>query len=72
MRRICLSITLPLLLVFLLSVTKAAAPDEPDKFFREFAGLNEEQISAIRSGKAIAKVIESPTLMKCTSSDRCT
>jgi hypothetical protein len=61
MRRICLSIMLPLLLVLFLSVTKAASSDEPDKFFRDFAGLNEEQISAIRSGKAIAKVIESPT-----------
>src|ERR1700741_831908 len=61
MRRIRLSITLPLLLGLLLSVSKAASPDEPDKFFREFAGLNEEQISAIRSGKAVAKVVESPT-----------
>ena len=54
-------ITLPLVLLLLPSVIKADSPDEPYKFFREFAGLNEEQISAIRSGKAIAKVIESPT-----------
>jgi hypothetical protein len=41
--------------------TEADSPDEPHKFFREFVGLNEEQIAAIRSGKAVAKVIESPT-----------
>ena len=61
MRRVCLSITLPVVLVLLASVIKADSADEPYKFFREFAGLNEEQISAIRSGKAIAKVIASPT-----------
>jgi hypothetical protein len=42
-------------------VIKAGSPDEPYKFFREFARLNEQQIAAIRSGKAVAKVIESPT-----------
>ena len=41
--------------------TEADAPDEPYRFFREFVGLHEEQITAIRSGKAIAKVVESPT-----------
>lgn len=41
--------------------TEADTPDEPYRFFREFVGLNEEQITAIRSGKAIAKVVESPT-----------
>ena len=41
--------------------TEADTPDEPYRFFREFVGLNEEQISAIRSGKAIAKVVDSPT-----------
>jgi hypothetical protein len=34
---------------------------EPFKFFREYAGLKEDQITAIRSGKAMAKVIESRT-----------
>ena len=61
MRRICLCITLPVVLLLLSSVIKASSPDEPYKFFREFVGLNEQQIAAIRSGKAIAKVIESRT-----------
>jgi hypothetical protein len=61
MRRICLCITLPVVLLLLQSVIKADSLDEPYKFFREFAGLNEQQIAAIRSGKAVAKVIESPT-----------
>jgi hypothetical protein len=60
MRRIC-SCTLQIVLLLLPSVVKAESADEPYKFFREFAGLNEDQIVAIRSGKPIAKVIESPT-----------
>jgi len=43
------------------AATEADSPDEPYRFFREFVGLNEEQIAAIRSGNAVAKVIESPT-----------
>ena len=42
-------------------VTEADSPDEPYKFFREFVGLSEDQIGAIRSGKAVAKVVESRT-----------
>jgi hypothetical protein len=42
-------------------VTQADGPDEPYRFFREFVGLSEDQIGAIRSGKAVAKVIESRT-----------
>lgn len=34
---------------------------EPYKFFREYVGLNDDQIAAIRSGKAIAKVLDSRT-----------
>jgi hypothetical protein len=34
---------------------------EPFKFFRDYVGLKEDQIAAIRNGKAIAKVIESRT-----------
>src|ERR1700687_3328437 len=60
MRRIC-SCTLQIVLLLLPNVVKAESADEPYKFFREFAGLNEEQIVAIRSGKPIAQVIESPT-----------
>jgi hypothetical protein len=34
---------------------------EPDKFYREYVGLTDGQIRSIRSGKAIAKIIDSPT-----------
>ena len=34
---------------------------EPLKFFRDYVGLKEEQIAAIRNGKAVAKVVESRT-----------
>ncbi len=34
---------------------------EPSKFFREYVGLNEDQIAAIRSGKAVAKILDSRT-----------
>lgn len=32
---------------------------EPDRFFHDFVGLSDEQIAAIRRGKAIAKVLDS-------------
>jgi len=59
MKSICSCITLPVLVLLLTPVIEADTPAEPYKFFREFAGLNEEQIAAIRSGKAVAKVVES-------------
>jgi hypothetical protein len=34
---------------------------EPDKFYREYVGLTGDQIASIRSGKAMAKIIDSPT-----------
>lgn len=34
---------------------------QPFKFFREYVGLNEDQIVALRGGKAVAKIIESRT-----------
>lgn len=34
---------------------------EPDKFYREYAGLTDDQIASIHSGKAIAKIIDLPT-----------
>jgi hypothetical protein len=43
------------------SVAEAQGSDEPYRFFREFVGLSEDQIGAIRSGKAVAKVVESRT-----------
>ena len=36
-------------------------PAEPDKFFHEFIGLNDDQIREVREGKAIAKILDSPT-----------
>jgi hypothetical protein len=50
-----------LVLLSVAAIAAADAPEETYRFFREFVGLNEEQIAAIRSGKAIAKVIESRT-----------
>jgi hypothetical protein len=53
-------------LLLLLLLSGAGPPvigqeTEPYKFFREYAGLNDEQIAAIRRGKAIAKVLDSRT-----------
>ncbi|MGA8221229.1 MAG: hypothetical protein WB780_06200 [Candidatus Acidiferrales bacterium] len=36
-------------------------PAEPNNFFREYVGLSDDQIKQIRSGKAIAKIMESRT-----------
>ena len=36
-------------------------PAEPDNFFHEFIGLNDDQVREIRGGKAMAKVLDSPT-----------
>jgi hypothetical protein len=51
--------------LFLLSFVQVAASNaqdvEPFKFFRDYAGLKEDQITAIRNGKAVAKVVESRT-----------
>lgn len=62
LKRISFFVVLPVLLLLLCVVIDADTPEEePYKFFREFAGLSEGQIAAIRSGKAVAKVIESRT-----------
>jgi len=34
---------------------------EPRKFFHEFVGLNDDQIREIHEGKAVAKILDSPT-----------
>jgi len=34
---------------------------EPDRFYREFVGLTDEQIAGIHEGKALAKILDSPT-----------
>src|SRR5262245_32310831 len=56
--------TITLLLPLLLSSVGLGALDqgaEPDKFFREYVGLGDDQIQAIRHGKALAKVLDSRT-----------
>jgi hypothetical protein len=54
-----------LLAALLLSLVQSSASNaqdvEPFKFFRDYIGLKEDQIAAIRNGKAVAKVIESRT-----------
>jgi len=52
------------LLLSLLQIATATAlgqSAEPFKFFREYVGLTDDQASAIRNGKPIAKVLESQT-----------
>src|SRR5215470_988153 len=50
-----------LLLSFAQLSASTAQNAEPFKFFRDYVGLKEDQITNIRSGKAIAKVVESRT-----------
>jgi hypothetical protein len=51
-----------LLLLSLVQLPASNAQDvEPFKFFRDYVGLKEDQIAAIRNGKAIATVVESRT-----------
>ena len=50
-----------LLLSFVQPPVSNAQDVEPFKFFRDYVGLNEDQIATIRNGKAIARVIESRT-----------
>ena len=57
--RFCIALAVALLLI--VPVTKAQGSDEPYRFFRESVGLSEDQIAAIRSGKSVAKIIESRT-----------
>src|SRR4029077_9489870 len=51
--------------LLLLSVVQLPASNaqnvEPFKFFRDYVGLKEDQIAAIRNGKAVAQVVESDT-----------
>src|SRR5215467_11834095 len=61
MMRICLCTTLTFVLFLAPPATKADGRGEPYNFFREFVGLSEDQIGNIRSGKALAKVVESTT-----------
>ncbi len=52
-----------LLLLFLSGVGFGASNQvaEPYKFFRDYVGLNDDEIAAIRRGKAIAKIMDSRT-----------
>ncbi len=64
MRRRTSGLTLLPLLLFPLSTGGIQATDnsaEPNKFFREFVGLNDDQIRQIREGKAVAKILDAPT-----------
>src|SRR5260370_12671617 len=64
MRRRIPGLALLLLLLFPLGKGGIQATDnsvEPNKFFREFVGLNNDQIREIREGKAVAKILDSPT-----------
>jgi hypothetical protein len=50
------------LLLSFVQLTASNAQDvEPFKFFRNYVGLHEDQITAIRNGKAVAKIVESRT-----------
>ena len=53
----------PILLLLSLDRIPASSSQniEPFKFFRDYVGLKEDQIAAIRNGKAVAKVVESRT-----------
>lgn len=54
-------LTLGLSLVIGSGIPAADKSAEPDTFFHEFIGLNEDQIREIRGGKAVAKILDSPT-----------
>lgn len=52
------------LILFPLFAPAIQAPSpaaEPDHFFHEYAGLNDNQIRDIRNGKPVAKIMDSPT-----------
>jgi hypothetical protein len=49
------------LFLFICAAFAANQQDEPYKFFREYIGLNDGEINELRTGKAIAKVMESRT-----------
>jgi hypothetical protein len=64
MRRRVSSVIVFALLLLPLSQAEIYTADssaEPDKFFRDFVGLHDDQIREIREGKALAKVLDSPT-----------
>lgn len=54
-------LALTLLPAFAAGSGSKGGADEPFQFFREYAGLNDNQISAIRAGKAVARILDSRT-----------
>jgi hypothetical protein len=58
---VVLLLPLPLLSVPGRQESAGGQSAEPDKFYREYVGLTDDQIASIRSGKALAKIIDSPT-----------
>jgi hypothetical protein len=64
MRRRIPTVILSALLLVSLGGEKISATDvssEPNKFFHDFVGLSDDQIREIREGKAVAKILDSPT-----------
>ena len=64
MRRRIPTVILSALLLVSLGEEKISATDvssEPNKFFHDFVGLSDDQIREIREGKAVAKILDSPT-----------
>jgi hypothetical protein len=62
-KRLPFAFILLCLLMFLTTAGLGATAQgaEPNKFFREYVGLNEDQIKEIRAGRAVAKILDSPT-----------
>ena len=64
MRGRTLGLVLLALFLFPLGGVGVQAKDnsaEPANFFREFVGLNDDQIREIREGRAVAKILDAPT-----------
>lgn len=54
-------LTLVLLPLFAAGSDPNTGAVEPFKFFREYVGLNNDQIADIRAGKAVARILDSPS-----------
>ena len=54
-------VLLSAILLSLVQPVSHAQDIEPFKYFRDYVGLHEDQITAIRNGKAVAKIVESST-----------
>lgn len=58
---IVLLLDLPLFSVFGRQESASSQKAEPDNFYRQYVGLTDDQLASIHSGKAIAKIIASPS-----------